>query len=183
MFFDPRSGGIRLSQPRWKRRPSKDAGGARSADVRREAHAGGARSSPSHRIGRQDLGAWEEDTERPAGRSYFILEGTDGQVHYVYYTPELEAVPSQGGLRANSFVRLRKLSSEGHPLLKIDELGDSESILRNKGYLRESAQRLIRRGLVPQRRGAMDGSVDIKSSKRRCEEPRTPAPCERNTAR
>ena len=38
-------------------------------------------------------------------------------------------------------------------MLKIDELGDSESILRNKGYLRETAQRLIRRGIVPQEDG------------------------------
>jgi type IV secretory pathway VirD2 relaxase len=95
----------------------------------------------------------EEDSGRQAGRSYFMLEGTDGQVHYVYYTPELEAARSQGGLRTNSFVRLRKLFSEGHPLLKIDELGDSESILRNKGYLRETAQRFIRRGMVPQEDG------------------------------
>ena len=95
----------------------------------------------------------EEDTGRQAGRSYFMLEGTDGQVHYVYYTPELEAARSQGGLRANSFVRLRKLFAEGHPSLKIDELGDSESILRNKGYLRETAQRLVRRGIVPQEDG------------------------------
>ena len=95
----------------------------------------------------------EEDTGRQAGRSYFMLEGTDGQVHYVYYTPELEAARSQGGLRTNSFVRLRKLFSDGHPALKLDELGDSESILRNKGYLRETAQRLIRRGIVPQEDG------------------------------
>ena len=95
----------------------------------------------------------EEDTGRQGGRSYFMLEGTDGQVHYVYYTPELEAARSQGGLRTNSFVRLRKLFSGGHPVLKIDELEDSESILRNKGYLRETAQRLIRRGLVPQEDG------------------------------
>ncbi|HZL25972.1 MAG TPA: DUF3363 domain-containing protein [Acidobacteriaceae bacterium] len=95
----------------------------------------------------------EEDTGRQAGRSYFMLEGTDGQVHYVYYTPELEAARRQGGLRINSFVRLRKLFAEGHPVLKIDELGDSESILRNKGYLRETAQRLIRRGIVPQEDG------------------------------
>jgi type IV secretory pathway VirD2 relaxase len=94
----------------------------------------------------------EEDTGRQAGRSYFMLEGTDGQVHY-YYTPELEAARSQGGLRTNSIVRLRKLFSEGHPVLKIDELGDSESILRNKRYLRETAQRLIRRGIVPQEDG------------------------------
>jgi len=95
----------------------------------------------------------EEDTGRQSGRGYFMLEGTDGQVHYVYYTPELEAARSQGGLRTNSFVRLRKLFAEGHPSLKIDKLGDSESILRNKGYLRETAQRLIRRGIVPQEDG------------------------------
>jgi hypothetical protein len=95
----------------------------------------------------------EEDTGGHAGRSYFMLEGTDGQVHYVYYTPELEAARNQGGLRTNSFVRLRKLFSEGHPVINIDELGDSESILRNKVYLRETAQRLIRRGLVPQEEG------------------------------
>jgi hypothetical protein len=50
-------------------------------------------------------------------------------------------------------VRLRKLFAEGHPVLKVDELGDSESILRNRGYLRETAQRLIRRGIVPQEDG------------------------------
>jgi len=95
----------------------------------------------------------EEDTGRQAGRSYFMLEGTDGQVHYVYYTPELGAARREGGLRTNSFVRLRKLFAEGHPVLKIDELGDSESILRNKGHLQETAHRLIRRGLVPQEDG------------------------------
>jgi type IV secretory pathway VirD2 relaxase len=95
----------------------------------------------------------EEDTGRQVGRSYLMLEGTDGLVHYVYYTPDLEAARSQGGLRTNSFVRLRKLFAEGHPSLRIDELGDSESILRNKRHLRESAQWLIRRGIAPQQDG------------------------------
>ena len=95
----------------------------------------------------------EEENGRQSGRSYLMLEGTDGRVHHVYYTPEMEAARNRGGLGANSFIRLRKLFSEGHPVLKIDELGDSESILRNKGYLRETAQRLIRRGLVPQEDG------------------------------
>src|SRR5260370_31414262 len=92
----------------------------------------------------------EEDTGSQAGRSYLMLEGTDGRVHYVYYTPEIDEARSRGGLRTNSFVRLRKLFSEGHPVLKIEELGDSESILRNKRYLRETVHRLIRRGIVPQ---------------------------------
>lgn len=95
----------------------------------------------------------EEDTGRQAGRSYLMLEGTDGQVHYVYYTPEMEGARGRGGLRTNSLVRLRKLFADGHPVLKIDELGDSESILRNKRYLRETVQRLIRRGIVPQQDG------------------------------
>jgi hypothetical protein len=94
----------------------------------------------------------EEDTGPQAGRSYLMLEGTDGQVHYVYYTPDLEGA-RRGGLRTNSFVRLRKLFADGHPVLKIEELGDSEAILRNKRYLRDTVQRLIRRGIVPQHDG------------------------------
>ena len=95
----------------------------------------------------------EEETGRQAGRSYLMLEGTDGRVHYIYYTPEMEAARNRGGLRANSFIRLRKLFADGHPAMEIDELGDSESILRNKPYLRETVQRLIRRGIVPQEDG------------------------------
>jgi hypothetical protein len=38
-------------------------------------------------------------------------------------------------------------------MLKFDELGDSESILRNKRYLKETVQRLMRRGIVPQEDG------------------------------
>jgi type IV secretory pathway VirD2 relaxase len=95
----------------------------------------------------------EEDTGREAGRSYLMLEATDARVHYVCYTPEIEEARSRGGLRTNSFVRLRKLFSEGRPVLEIDDLGDSESILRNKRHPRETAQRLIRRGVVPQNDG------------------------------
>jgi hypothetical protein len=95
----------------------------------------------------------EEDTGRRAGRCYFMLEGTDGQIHYVYYVPEVEAARNRGSLRTNSFVRLRKSFSDGHPTLKVDDLGDSESILRNKGYLRAAAQRLVRRGIVAQEDG------------------------------
>ena len=65
----------------------------------------------------------EEDTGRQAGRSYLMLEGTDGQVHYVYYTPEMEGARSQGGLRTNSFVRLRKLFADGHPVAEDRRVG------------------------------------------------------------
>jgi type IV secretory pathway VirD2 relaxase len=95
----------------------------------------------------------EEDTGRQAGRSFLMLEATDGQVRYIYYTPEMEEARSRGELRTNSFVRVCKQFPQGHPVLKIEELGDSESILRNKRFLRETVQRLIRRGIPPQEDG------------------------------
>jgi len=47
-------------------------------------------------------------------------------------------------------------------MLKFDGLGDSESILRNKRYLKETVQRLMRRGIVPQGMAGMDGSAAIR---------------------
>ena len=58
-------------------------------------------------------------------------------------------VRSRGGLRTNSLVRLRKLLNEGRPVIEVDDLGDAESILCNKLHLRETAQKLIRRGIIP----------------------------------
>jgi hypothetical protein len=88
--------------------------------------------------------------EESSGRSYLMLEGTDARVHYVYYEPEMEAARNRGGLQTNAFVRLRKLFSGGRPAMEIEEFGDGESILRNKRHLRETAQRLIQRGVIPQ---------------------------------
>jgi hypothetical protein len=78
----------------------------------------------------------------PAGR-----HGRARSLHH--YTPELEAARSHGGLQTNSFIRLRKLFREGRPVLRIDELGDAESILHNKLYLPEVARQLARHGMVP----------------------------------
>ena len=88
--------------------------------------------------------------EESSGRSYLILEGTDARVHYVYYTPEIEAARNRGGLRTNSFVQLRKSTAESRPALEIDDMGDSEAMLRNNRKLRELGQRLIRRGIIPE---------------------------------
>lgn len=88
--------------------------------------------------------------EESSGRSYLMLEGTDARVYFVYYTPEMEAARNSGGLRTNSFIRLRRLFSKGRPVLEIEELGDAESILHNKSYLREAARRLTGSGIMPQ---------------------------------
>jgi type IV secretory pathway VirD2 relaxase len=88
--------------------------------------------------------------EESSGRSYLMLEGTDARIHYVYYTPEIEAARNRGDLRTNSFIQLRKSSAEGRPALEIDDMGDSEAMLRNNGKLRHIGQRLIRCGIIPQ---------------------------------
>lgn len=91
--------------------------------------------------------------EESSGRTYLMLEGTDAQVHYIYYTPEMDALRNRGGLQTNSFVRLRKLFTDGRSALEINDMGDSEAVLHNKGHFRETARRLIRSGIIPQEEG------------------------------
>src|ERR1700677_3116234 len=63
--------------------------------------------------------------EEASGRSYLMLEGTDGQVYHIYRTPEMEELRSQRGLQTNSFIRLRKFDQ----VVEIMDMGDSEAIL------------------------------------------------------
>jgi hypothetical protein len=88
--------------------------------------------------------------EEASGRSYLMLEGTDGQVYHIYRTPEMEELRSQRGLQTNSFIRLRKFSTVRGPVVEIHDMGDSETVLRNKAHLRETAREMIRRGAYPQ---------------------------------
>jgi hypothetical protein len=91
--------------------------------------------------------------EEVSGRSYLMLEGTDGQVYHIYRTPEMEELRSQRGLQTNSFIQLRKFSTVRGPVVKIKDMGDSEAVLRNKAHFRETALEMIRRGVYPQDRG------------------------------
>ena len=91
----------------------------------------------------------EEEAGRETGRGYLMLEGTDARIHHVYYTPEMEDARRRGALKTNSFIRLRKLFANGEPKLEINDLGDSESVLRNKAHMRQTARDLVKRGIVP----------------------------------
>lgn len=134
----------------------------RSADWQKTLAAHGAQISdarlPMNVIDLQNLTTLEgrilvHGEDASSGKSYMMLEGTDARVHYIRYTPEMEAARNRGGLRTNAFIRLRNISVDGRPKLKIAELGDAESILRNKLHLRETARRLARRGIIPQDEG------------------------------
>ena len=85
-----------------------------------------------------------------SGRNYLMLEGTDARIHFVHYTPEMEAARSQGQLRTNSFVKLQRILSDDHGTsTDIRELGDADSLFTNRGHFRSEAQRLINRGIIP----------------------------------
>jgi hypothetical protein len=72
-------------------------------------------------------------------------------VHYIPYTAEMDETRSQGGLRTNSFIAIRKLFVAGQPLIEIDELGHSETVLTSGRVLREMAQQLRKSDIVPKR--------------------------------
>ncbi len=92
----------------------------------------------------------EEEAGREAGQAYLLLEGTDARLHHVYYTPEIDYARSLGKLRINSFIRLRRMfTQDGHPRLDIDDLGDSEKLLRDQRYFRDAARQQIRRAIIP----------------------------------
>jgi hypothetical protein len=88
------------------------------------------------------VGHGEEDS----GRHYLLLEGTDAQVHLIYYSPEMEQARGAGKLRVNAFVRLQKLFENGRPVLEITDEGDSEKVLRNRQHFRQRAQALRNHG-------------------------------------
>jgi hypothetical protein len=91
--------------------------------------------------------------EEQGSRHYMLLEGTDARIHLLYYTPEMEAARSQGKLRVNNFVRLRRHLVNGQPLLEIDDRGDANAVLKNRVFLRDAAQRLIKSAVIPTEEG------------------------------
>ncbi len=87
--------------------------------------------------------------DEQTGRSYLMLEGTDAKVHYIDYTPEMELLRADGGLRTNSYLRLRRISANGRSFVQVQDLGDSEKVLNNRAMLGENARALLKRGIIP----------------------------------
>jgi type IV secretory pathway VirD2 relaxase len=91
----------------------------------------------------------EEEDGRRAGQHYLLLEGTNGVVHMTYYTSEMEAARRHGLLRVNSFVQTQRKYERGKPQLEINDLGDSEALLKNKRYIQAVAAAQMRKGSYP----------------------------------
>ena len=83
------------------------------------------------------------------GAPQMILEGTDARVHFIRHTPAMEQMRQDGGLKPNSFVSLNRVaSSDAYLSLLIEEHGDAEAHL-SSAAMKESANRLIQRGMIP----------------------------------
>jgi len=91
--------------------------------------------------------------DEDSGRNYLMLEGIDAKVHFIHCTPEMEEARSNGQLRTNSFVRLRRINPEGRPILDVQDLGDANDLLKSRGMLREKARKLLKEGIVPLQEG------------------------------
>jgi type IV secretory pathway VirD2 relaxase len=87
--------------------------------------------------------------DEQSGRSYLMLEGTDGRIHFIHYTPEMEAARARGELRSNSFARLRRVLVDEEPTLQVQDLGDSEAILDNRRHLKQRAESMVKQGILP----------------------------------
>jgi hypothetical protein len=88
-----------------------------------------------------------------SGRRYLMLEGVDARVHYLEYTPEMEAARARGELRTNAFVRLRRVVVDKEAALEVEDLGNSEALLKSRNHFRVKAQELLKEGVLPVEQG------------------------------
>ena len=92
----------------------------------------------------------EEEGGLEAGRFYLLVEGTDGRLHHVYYTPEIHYARSLGKLRTNAYIRLRSVFTEDNGVtLEVQDLGDAEKLLKNRHHLVDTARKLTQHGIAP----------------------------------
>ena len=88
--------------------------------------------------------------EEENGNRFLLVEGTDGRVHYLRYTPELDEARSRGDLTTNSFVVIDKTMDENRRRrIVVANLGNAEALFENRDHFRSLAKRLQQRGAIP----------------------------------
>jgi type IV secretory pathway VirD2 relaxase len=86
--------------------------------------------------------------DEATGRTYMLLEGTDGKVHFVPHSREMTEAWAAGRLQPNEFARLRRAGADRR--LEVTGLGDAEKLLEDRRYFLSTAARLVRRGVLPE---------------------------------
>jgi hypothetical protein len=86
--------------------------------------------------------------EEEDGRRYLMLEGVEGRVYYLRYTPELDEARSRGDLTTNSFVVINKTVGEDRRRrIVVANLGNADALLANRSHFTSQATRLTERGV------------------------------------
>jgi len=80
--------------------------------------------------------------EEESGRRYFMVEGTDGKVHHVYSNLQADDLRSRGGMKPNSFVRLKRIDLDEGQAMDVQDFGNAESLLQNIAHFDVAAKRL-----------------------------------------
>jgi type IV secretory pathway VirD2 relaxase len=77
--------------------------------------------------------------EEESGRRYFMVEGTDGKVHHVYSNLQADELRSQGRMKPNSFVQLRRIELDGDQTIDVEDLGQAEALREFPATVRDIA--------------------------------------------
>jgi len=85
------------------------------------------------------LGHGEEEN---SGRRYMLLEGTDGKLHYLTHTPQIDSARQAGQLKPESFVTIQRTKVDGKIGHRIDEHDTADAILADKAFISNRAARL-----------------------------------------
>jgi hypothetical protein len=74
--------------------------------------------------------------EEGSAKRYMLLEGTDGKIHYLAHTLEIDLARREGKLAPNSFLSLRRTKLEGTITHRVEVFGDADSLLSNPQFLK-----------------------------------------------
>ena len=87
--------------------------------------------------------------EEQTGKSYALIEGTDGKVHYLYHNSDIMKARAERQMQPGSYVELRKVFDQVgdrlKPRIRVQDRGDADKLLQDRSYLRHA---------LAQRRGA-----------------------------
>jgi hypothetical protein len=86
--------------------------------------------------------------DEASAKTFLLLEGTDGIVHYLYHNSAIIEARQQKQMNAGSFVRIRKTFEQSgqrmQPRVTITDFGDAEKVLTNTRYLDDVVRRRAR---------------------------------------
>ena len=85
------------------------------------------------------LGHGEEEN---SAKRYMLLEGTDGKLHYLTHTPQIDCARQAGLLKPDSFVTIQRTTIDGKIGHRLEEHGAADAIVTDRAFISNRAARL-----------------------------------------